>query len=54
MARADDEEADLDRIVPLLERYPLNTTLGLGEPLTSDEISRKQPIFFTSRSRVWY
>jgi UDP-glucose:glycoprotein glucosyltransferase len=45
MARADDEEADLDRIVPLLERYPLNTTLGLGEPLTSDEISRKQPIF---------
>jgi UDP-glucose:glycoprotein glucosyltransferase len=45
MARADDEEAGLDRIVPLLERYPLNTTLGLGEPLTSDEISRKQPIF---------
>jgi UDP-glucose:glycoprotein glucosyltransferase len=53
MARADDEEADLDRIVPLLERYPLNTTLGLGEPLTSDEISRKQPIFFLRHAAAY-
>jgi hypothetical protein len=40
-----DERADLDRIVTLLERYPLNTTLDLGEPLTSDEIASKYLTF---------
>ena len=39
--RADDEDAVPDAVLPLLERYPLNTTLGIGEPLTSDEIARE-------------
>jgi len=39
--RAEDEEVVLDRVLPYLERYPLNTTLGIGEPLTSDEIARE-------------
>ena len=37
----DDEDAVRDAVLPLLERYPLNTTLSIGEPLTSDEIARK-------------
>ena len=37
---ADDEDAVPDTVLPLLEQYPLNTTLGIGEPLTSDEVVR--------------
>ena len=39
--RADDEDVVPDSVLLLLERYPLNTTLGIGEPLTSDEIARE-------------
>ena len=39
------DKLDLDHIVTLLERYPLNTTLDLGEPLTSDEIASKYITF---------
>jgi hypothetical protein len=53
MVHADDEGVDLDYVVPLLERYPLNTTLDLGEPLTSDEMARKHPPF-TSSCHVLY
>jgi len=34
-------EADFDSVLPLLEQYPLNTTLDVSEPLTKDEIARK-------------
>jgi UDP-glucose:glycoprotein glucosyltransferase len=44
---ADGPEADLDSVLQLLELYPLNTTLDVGEPLTSDEIARKPPGIFT-------
>jgi hypothetical protein len=40
---ADDEDAVPDAVLPLLEQYPLNTTLGIGDPLTSDEVARKCP-----------
>jgi UDP-glucose:glycoprotein glucosyltransferase len=45
VVHAVDERADLDRIVALLERYPLNTTLDLGEPLSSVEIASKYLTF---------
>jgi hypothetical protein len=38
---ADDEDAVPDAVLPLLEQYPLNTTVGIGEPLTSDEVARR-------------
>lgn len=38
-----DEDAVPDAVLPLLEQYPLNTTLGVGEPLTSDEVARMCP-----------
>lgn len=41
---ADDENAIPDAVLPLLEQYPLNTTLGVGEPLTSDEVARRCPV----------
>lgn len=44
---ADDEKAVPDAVLPLLEQYPLNTTLGVGEPLTSDEVARRSPILFS-------
>ncbi|KAF8268079.1 UDP-glucose:Glycoprotein glucosyltransferase-domain-containing protein [Lactarius quietus] len=37
---ADSIEADLESVLPLLEQYPLNTTLDVGEPLTQDEIAQ--------------
>jgi UDP-glucose:glycoprotein glucosyltransferase len=37
---ADDEDPAPNAVLPLLEQYPLNTTLGIGEPLTSDEVAR--------------
>lgn len=39
--RADDEDAAPDLVLPLLEQYSLNTTLGITDPLTSYEIARK-------------
>lgn len=38
---ADDEDPVPDAVLPLLEQYPLNTTLGIGEPLASDEVARE-------------
>jgi Thioredoxin-like domain len=38
---ADDEGTVPDRVLPLLERYSLNTTLNTEEHLTTDEIARK-------------
>ena len=42
-APADDEDAVPDAVFPLLEQYPLNITLAIGEHLMSDEIARKCP-----------
>lgn len=42
-APADDEDAVPDAVLPFLEQYSLNTTLAIGEPLTSDEIARTCP-----------
>lgn len=39
----EDEDATPDLVLPLLEHYPLNTTLGPAEPLTSYEIARMYP-----------
>ena len=39
--RSNDEDAVPDLVLPLLEQYPLNTTLGITDPLTSYEIARK-------------
>lgn len=47
--RADDEDATPDLVLPLLEQYPLNTTLGVTDPLTSYEIARK---YSHIRSRI--
>jgi hypothetical protein len=44
---ADNEDAVPDAVLPLLEQYPLNTTLGIGEPLTSDEVARRCPMLFS-------
>jgi UDP-glucose:glycoprotein glucosyltransferase len=44
---ADDEDAIPDAVLPLLEQYPLNTTLAIGEPLASDEVARKCPMMFS-------
>ena len=30
-----------DLVLPLLEQYPLNTSVGITDPLTSNEIARK-------------
>lgn len=41
--RVEDEDTVPDSVLPLLEQYPLNTTLSIGDPLTPDEIARKSP-----------
>jgi len=43
----DDEDADPNVVLPLLEQYPFNTTLGIGEPLMSDEVARRCSMLFS-------